>query len=326
MFSVDLNALGVCSGTVVTTSFDSISQRGSKVFTDWLVSSKLQLKEPIQMGWEDGLRNALKSVWDTKILMPQGPDKWVGDVAQFVMQNQKQRPIYPIINSAWKSDAWLTGLVINKLADAKKLNSDAKGFGLNGKPNGEMPQKIPLKPLTYDLMYVDDASYSGTQLNNILNSVFLSGLRPGRIFLMLAGISMKAGQLIYKSKVWAQKCQQVGDEKITTLMETWNIPGVYGQQLRTFYGNMSHIEADPQTLSPKATTGEFQIFTDVCLTMPSYKIPDSLSVPTHLYLAYNPTTKTSIFEHEGGHIFTGKGSTTYREVMGKGATVYASQY
>lgn len=327
MYTVDLAGLAKHSNGVAASSFGGISVRGAKVFTDWLTSRIRGIEQshrPHPPSWENNLHRALAEVWQTDVLMLEGPDGFAKKVAEYVLKNMEDRPVYPIINSDWKSDAWLTGLVIQHMGDPDRLNPAAQGFGLTAKPLPEAGHDIAL-PDAYDLLYVDDASYSGTQVWNLLNSVSGSGLRPRRLFLMLAGISQTAQNKIWTSALWKNKCTPAADPAITKTMKAWNPPGTIRLLLQSFYGPMTHIEADPQTLDPRPTTGEYPIFMDNCLAILPYKIPDSVSVPTHLYLAYDPQTRSSIFEREGGHLFQSNGGTTYRTVMREGADSYAKK-
>jgi hypothetical protein len=146
---------------------------------------------------------------------------------------------------------------------------------------------------------------------------------------MLGGISREAQAKIASSPLLGVgKCLPLGDEKLTTVISNiWEPSSDTQNLLWAFYGANKHIEADPSTLEPKPTTGgEMPTFWRNCLTILPYKIPDSLSVPTHLFLAYDPTTKTSIFEGEGGHIFRAKGQVDYRIIMAHGSTIYAEKY
>ncbi|WP_035056433.1 hypothetical protein [Andreprevotia chitinilytica] len=339
MYLVDLKALKKCSKTVSMTPFGKVHSHGSNVFTDWLVSRINQaalvpnnqratsISTLIQQNnnWENTLRQALGDVWRTDTLMDQGHDVFAQQVAEAISKKlEDETPIYPIFNSEWKSDAWLGGLALSKDQLYKRMNPSGHGFGLSAKPLPEKACKIPLKANTYDVLYVDDASYSGTQIFNLLNSVWSSGLRPNKVHLMLAGISQTALQKIVSSMLLRErKCTPVFDQQITAQMRMWGAQNSTLNLLRHFYGAMTHIEADPNTLKPKPTQGEFPIFTGNCLAVLPYKIPDSLSVPTHLYLGYNPDHKSSIFENEGGHVFTTNGGVNYRTVMPSGAEHYA---
>ncbi|MCE6978307.1 hypothetical protein EI534_13110 [Pseudomonas frederiksbergensis] len=347
MHIIDLAKLAGCSKGVTATSFGGVSPHGARGYTSWLksklrgftVDPSSELPPPVLSPrektirdlmaiptWETQLDSALEAAWRVEFLMPGGPEEFAGNVSKSIIQQREltdDRPIYPVINSAWKSDAWLTGLFLYH-PETPSLNIENIGFALSGTPNPEPAQKITLNAESYDLLYVDDASYSGTQAFNIMNSIFFSGLRPKRVLLMFAGISKQALQQISQSPLFTRtSCKLFIDEKVTTLINAnWNITLNTRRLLQAFF-NYQHIEADPKTNKPKPTKGEFPIFTVNCLVIPPYKIPDSLSVPTHLFLGCTPDCQFSVFEFEGGHIFLTNGGVNYRDVMTASSEHYA---
>ncbi|MFP6562206.1 hypothetical protein WJ542_28480 [Paraburkholderia sp. B3] len=340
MYRVNLEKLAECSKLVSMSSFGGVVPHGTKAYTDWLKAKLNEIANFREDGagqkiksllnaptWEDKLDRDLEAAWNVSLLMRTGELHFAQQVAEVVVAQLKaeRRPIYPVINSDWKSDAWLTGLVLGteRMPD---LNPEGIGFGVRAKLIPEQEHKKGLPPGQYDVLYVDDASYSGTQIFNLANSIFLSGLRPTRILLMLAGISTQAMGKISSSRLFSVgKCKPFCDEKVTTqITNIWEPSPETRSLLWAFFGDMKHIEADPLTLEPKPTTGEMPIFLHNCLTILPYKIPDSLSVPTHLYLAYDPITQSSVFESEGGHIFRSNGQVNYRTIMAGGAAAYAT--
>lgn len=349
MYIIDLAKLAGCSQGVTATSFGGVSVPGATGYTSWLKSKlrgfgvdPLSEHPPVQTPrektisdlianptWEGELDSALHSAWGVEFLMPGGPQAFAASVTGSIIQQKElteDRPLYPVINSDWKSDAWLTGLFLFH-PEAPLLNAENIGFGLKGGPISEHAQKISLKESSYDLVYVDDASYSGSQAFNIMNSIFFSGLRPNRVLLMFAGISRNAVEHIKRSPLFLRtSCKLFIDEKVTMIFnENWKATANTRRLLQAFFENR-HIEADPKTNQPKSTTGHFPTFTANCLVMPPYKIPDSLSVPTHLFLGCTPDCQFSVFESEGGHIFLTNGGVNYRDVMRASAEHYAKIY
>lgn len=347
MYIIDLAKLAGCSKGVAMTRFGDVDANGKKIYTDWLKSklneaSLLSPSGPLYDSdrsiaihklmqdprWESDLDNALREAWKIKALMPDGPEAFAAKISAYITRQKNQEPkwpIYPVINSQWKSDAWLTGLFLFA-PDTPILNPENIGYGLNA---GPIPERTlePVNPdYTYDVLYIDDASYSGTQAFNLMNNIFFSGLRPRRIYIMLCGLSSLAQEQIGKSLLFQRSdCKPYMDPGITTLINTrWDITLNTQKLLQQFF-NSAHIEADPRTIKPRPTKGHMPIFMDNCLTMLPYKIPDSISVPTHLYLAYDPVLKASIFESEGGHIFVTNGGVNYRDVMVNNAAHYAQK-
>jgi hypothetical protein len=253
---------------------------------------------------------------DTVVLMGKGVDAYVEWSANNIIDLAKlNKPIYPLLNEEWKSDAWLLGLVWAKLQKQNvKLNQKGVGFALAGKQAGVLKpaQKAVLTDTNWIALILDDASYSGTQAWTLLqNAKACNAFKwpPFAVAVVLAGISQTAEQKLKEIKGIKLSVQPMDK------MPAGKIDKEVVKAIRSLEGYSGHIELDPANLAPKPTKGEFPPFVDISYAILPYKIPDSISVPTHLYCAY----KSNVAKH----LFSSDGSVDYRTVMPKGVLTFA---
>ncbi len=328
MFEVNLDKLTEVANDVTYTEFGAPESRKVDFYINWVLRqlSKMKAADQETMAvW----RAILEAMNKTVVLMPDGIDRHIEWVAQQVGElcASSKEPIYPVINEECKSDAWLTGRVHGLLKTAGvELNPERIGIALRAKLPAGKPAKVMFIKKSFRLLVIDDASYSGTQVFNLLmNCNFCNAFdiqKCLRATVFLAGASQNA------------MLKLAPFSKLVDLVPFQEMPrGDFGSgqvvtRMRALPGYASHIEADPATLAPKPTQSEFATFWDLSYAILPYKIPDSISVPTHVYLALgydgreakgqasrNPWTPPQTMRH----LFSRDGSITYREIMSAGS-------
>src|SRR5262245_13831700 len=106
----------------------------------------------------DEIIDAVEEALDqTKVLMIRGVEQHVKRVANELVDHRNTsggRPIFPIMNEEWKSDAWLTGLVVKELADrGVLLNPGNVGYAFRAKA-GPMKMIDPVQEGNYELVLI----------------------------------------------------------------------------------------------------------------------------------------------------------------------------
>ena len=332
MQTINLQALRTAARDVKSTSFGAIRPAALEGYGMWLMRQFDKPGIPVttaMQAWNE-VRTACDS---TQVLMARGPDEYAEYVADKIAEMMKKSgaACIPVINSDWKSDAWLTGLTLSKLRGRPNpgdvgLTMSAKAFETVGpRAMGELPTVVRKKAGLdgqYFLVVIDDASYSGAQAAQLLinaSSVARMVKNCAGMALFLAGISEKARDFIQR--------QNLGMPLLIESRET--MPRqifTHAAALRGITGYDGHIECNPHTLMPETIkSGHQKPFEgQVSLAILPYKIPDSISVPTHVYLAYNydyaqtsgtasriPNRAPQVLQH----LFSTSGGVNYRDIM-----------
>lgn len=309
----------------------SFGDKHRSKFLDYMKSVEAKLiAAGCDMPFRNGVIGNFEMIWDrTLVLMSEGPENYAYNVALDLIkfrQSGLTKPIYPIVNDGCKSDAWLTGLVVSYLTEhGVHLNDKDVGFAISGKPLTERFDKPVLDVFKSGavFIYIDDASYSGTQASNVWRNLAQSRIAGTQVgasqkFMFLSGLSSHAKELLGSIDGLTVQYEALMPECNKNVF-----PHLYHKDTRNFLGYTKNIELNPGTLEPKAISSEFPPFVQpLSLAVLPYKIPDSMSVPTHLYAAigYQSTQATSI--PEMSHLFTNNGSTDYRTVIKQRETYF----
>lgn len=340
LYNVDLNALAVASKRVTMKTFGAIGQNALFSYRIWVADQLSGETSLVQSAVDTAICNAANAM---VVLMKTGVPSYVDYAATQIEEMLKDElPVFPVMNQDIKSDAWLTGLVVAKLAEkGLTFNNRNLGFAIDGKQAGLTAKAGgAIVDEDFKMVLIDDASYSGTQAFAILanagiNMIFnMAKFKAGA--LVLAGISTVAKLKFQGSpiKIHAE-CDPMPSfsfgslavlqamRKLPVKVDRANVTkGLYAQ----------HREVNPDTMALQVTTGEFPTFLDLTYAMPPYKIPDSLSVPTHTLMAsgyknddtlprvmYNARLPSTL-----PHLFTGSGSIDYRTTL-RSITGYLSK-
>ncbi|MFD2261471.1 hypothetical protein ACFSM5_01135 [Lacibacterium aquatile] len=201
---IDLELLGKLASKVTHSSFGKIDK---VKYTDYIERLKIDFSglkgtsfapNEFDTKFAETEKYIQEILANTQLIMRGGPLEYLN----FVFEHFKKicgndTEVFPIINSDFKSDAWLVGLICDYLdQDGWLLNTQNIGFTVSGIEMGEMAPKLPdtvKMPNKYIFIYVDDASYSGTQASNILRHASkIQGVKPEKFYLYFAGISSTA--------------------------------------------------------------------------------------------------------------------------------------
>jgi hypothetical protein len=316
MYKVNLDKLAKTSEQVSSSSFGSLDDKKMKEYIEWVKQNVKQKDKKRITNVGDWIKLACEK---TVVLMGKGVDDYTTWAAKEL--SKLPPPLYPILNEEWKSDAWLTGLVWAKLRDNHKisLNKQCVGFALSGKEAGsgvKLAKSVQLQG-EWDAVIIDDASYSGTQAWTLLQNLkFCGGFKqlPDSAVILLAGASKRALDKL-------QRVSYAMPKAMTPMPDVPDPTMDVAEDMRTLPGYGQHIELNPKTLTPGFTKGEMFTFMDISYAILPYKIPDSISVPTHVYCAYR--YKPKLFKKPIRHLFKGEGAVSYRTVMPKGAELFA---
>lgn len=332
LFRVNLNVLAVASARVTVRSFGAIDQNALFSYGIWVLDQLHGVPSATNDGVWQAIRNAAERL---VVLMPGGVSDYVEFAAEKIIDMRKDGdlPVFPIMNQDIKSDAWLTGLVAKRLAEkGRNFNQDNIGFAIDGKTLGVVTKRATtVVRQDCKVVLIDDASYSGTQAMALMGNAGACGIfdmaKIKGAALVLAGISTVAKEKLKVTNIpiFAQ-CDPMpsgpfGSSEVLSAMRSLPVTANRASASAGVYA--SHREVNPDLLVLQPTTGELPTFLDLSYAIPPYKIPDSLSVPTHMLMAcgylnndflprvmYNARLPTTL-----GHLFTGSGSINYRTTL-----------
>jgi hypothetical protein len=311
LYRVNLTALSAASQKVTSVSYRAISQTALAAYLDWLED---QLMEKHQAEKRQQILQAVRGSCERLIiLMDDSIDNYVTWIANKLEAEMADRvPIYPVVNDEIKSDVWLTGLVVAELAARRvQMNPRNVGYAVGGTQTGEIIPRSPGVRGASKVVYIDDAIYPGKQAFTVganagACGIFgMSGVQ--KAVMIFTEVTTQAKEflnrvaVIYQTELDSQPFQH--EEVMRALPldagKSSALPGAY----------VAHVEVDPATglLVPKSGQGE--TFNNISYGMPPYKIPDSISVPTHVYATCGYHKPAGSNHPETlHHLFMGNGS------------------
>ncbi len=337
IYEVNLSELALASANVTVRSFGAIFQNSLFSYRIW-AQMQLAPVNKTNPGLASAVDQAIVSACNrTVVLMNGGHEQfveWLAGQLATISERHEGATVIPVMNQDFKSDAWLTGLVMAKLlGKVAGFDPSSVGYALEGKQAGLCSKTKTVVKKPFVLVLIDDASYSGTQAFALLANSGMCGLfdmgqfKAG--YLLLAGISTVAKEKFKEAPIEVvAQCDPMpsgpfGSTAVLNAMR--RLPVDTGHSSVTSAGLYAlHRELDPNTLQLKPTTGEFPTFTNLSYALPPYKIPDSLSVPVHVYAAcgysneddhlprvmYNARLISRL-----SHLFQAAGSIDYRTVL-----------
>jgi hypothetical protein len=313
---VNLEKLADASRQVKCVTYGAVNPVAVEAYLAWL---DLQLTPKFQ---EQERSNILQSVRFScerlKILMSGDIGNYVTWAADKLADELKdETPIFPVLNDEIKSDAWITGLVVTELAGRGiKLNPGNVGYAVGGTQTGEMMPRRPEVNQPFKVVYIDDATYTGKQAKTVGMNAGQCGVfnmqHYKKAMMVFAGMTEQAKQFLEGLELLCQADIEGGLFQFDDVMRTLPIDADTASAPVGYYAR--HVEVDPASglLVPKS--GQGLTFQKVSYGMPPYKIPDSISVPTHVYAAcgYKQPTGQKQLPETLRHLFQGEGSVDYR--------------
>jgi hypothetical protein len=315
LYAVDLNQLA-------TVSLKAEKDLSFTINSDAVSAYKYWVSDQLKVVSGTLRTQVLKAIDDAigrlTVLMPGGVDRYVDFVVKKIIEISRiapvDVPIIAIMNNELKSDAWLTGLVHNKLAGTAAQPKRWSAFAIPRAP-GRLRWPTPCVGEPCKVVLIDDASYSGTQITQLFSNAALGNLYDKSevrgFWVILAGISQTAKRNFFQA--WKKACQALSPHPESVIYAQSDMPfGPFGspdvlKAMRSLPCDTTnatvvlqpgyflpdqgkgcyskHCEVDQSTLQLRWLTSEFQTFFDLSYAIPPYKIPDSLSVPTHVLMA-----------------------------------------
>jgi hypothetical protein len=361
IYAVNLDALAQASLRAQRNRSLDINWDAVLAYRAWVKDQLTGASGNLQNQVDQAIASAMQQLL---VLMPGGVDQYVKriavELAKLGAAAPREAPIVPIINNELKSDAWLTGLVHNHIVTKwgyRARRSSTQVFAVKRTGVIFTPEALP-KPVVQwpcKVVLIDDASYSGTQATEIVFSAIKGNLydknRVVSFWVLLDGISQRARD--YFEAWWQRRGAEFAPHPKPQFFARRTIPsGDFGSRdvmiaMRKLPCDPSnatvsqgwynkHCEVDQSTLSLKSMSvldDTAFTFQNISYAILPYKIPDSLSVPTHVLMACGykagrlnlPTLSSwagAGYVDQGEqlpatlpHLFTVSGSTNYREAL-----------
>lgn len=219
---------------------------------------------------------------------------------------------YAVGYAEQKSQTWIAELALPLMEKTPK-----KAFPLNVGGNENFPEELPDD--LENFVVFDDASYSGLQMENILENLVddmknkLKTQKPRKIYFVTLFMSTQAKESVHRTMEWLKPKtpeELASFPEIFIITSDKEIPGFSAviPQKSQALEDLFEFELQEKTrelykLDPKLSTDKANILepvqeykkklediytSDKCLAFMEWKTPDDTSVPASLYKSYLP--------------------------------------